>query len=767
MGDNEKLGHRKVRDGVVTYKKTSTNELMSCLQIGIAHFIDKKENYANRDILVKDFHASETDYFPATGSDNTIQHVWRDFRFKAYAPFAFRKFRATFDITSADYLVSICNQDLKELSNPGASGSVFYLTKDDRFIIKTVTYKESKFLGRLLPGYYMNLSQNPKTKLPKFYGLYCYQTGNKNIRVCVMNNILPSNYKMYRKFDLKGSTYKRFASKTEREKRAPTYKDLDFMEFYPKGIILDSDKFDELNRTIVKDVRVLESFQIMDYSLLLGIHLVEDKDEKEMGQTPSQKKLPTKPQKDLIERGILAKTDDGQQLLLFLGVIDILQSYQARKRIEHTLKSIWTRQGDTISVTDPTFYANRFLDFVFKQVFVRDMWTNPSPNTALTLQPKPITIKTPKKDGDKEDKDNDAPPDIIQSNSSSHQQYDTPTAMDRFHRNSSFETSNDRSDTNRPQGNHYMMKFDRNNDNVNNNYQIKDEMKKHYHHVQYEDEERQHHRHHPSHYIAHDFNHNDQLDNYYHEQPNDNFNWRANTIERNVNTSKQHPVVMKKHSEITMMDKGKYRKENERFNFFNDQKLDDGWRRTPPKNYMGQIQHPEHEKYRRFDMYHHQDGKDKISYDNFLHHHSSHQEIRSEYDRYATKIPIVFKEPQIYSKKYEGTSFAVRNHKYSSNNDNRQQDQLSAVIHVKNNENNQSPYSKRRHNKYEINDNERYDMNEFRDVHNPHQESAKNLVESMNEGKERIINRLHHLQNTVKRWTATPMKLEDNVIYFE
>lgn len=50
---------------------------------------------------------------------------------------------------------SLVNEPLIELANPGASGSLFYLTSDDEFIIKTVQHKEAKFLQRLLPGYYM------------------------------------------------------------------------------------------------------------------------------------------------------------------------------------------------------------------------------------------------------------------------------------------------------------------------------------------------------------------------------------------------------------------------------------------------------------------------------------------------------------------------------------------------------------------------------------------------------------------------------------
>lgn len=51
--------------------------------------------------------------------------------------------------------LSMCNDPLIELSNPGASGSIFYMTDDDEFIIKTIQHKEAEFLQKLLPGYYM------------------------------------------------------------------------------------------------------------------------------------------------------------------------------------------------------------------------------------------------------------------------------------------------------------------------------------------------------------------------------------------------------------------------------------------------------------------------------------------------------------------------------------------------------------------------------------------------------------------------------------
>jgi len=40
--------------------------------------------------------------------------------------------------------------------------------------------------------------------------------------------------------------------------------------------------------------------------------------------------------------GIPARTATGEKLSLYVGIIDILQSYQLRKKIEHTFKSVVT-----------------------------------------------------------------------------------------------------------------------------------------------------------------------------------------------------------------------------------------------------------------------------------------------------------------------------------------------------------------------------------------------------------------------------------------
>lgn len=56
---------------------------------------------------------------------------------------------------------------------------------------------------------------------------------------------------------------------------------------------------------------------------------------------------------------------EAYDVVLYLGIIDILQNYNMSKKIEHTYKSL---QFDSvcISAVDPTFYSKRFLGFIQK-----------------------------------------------------------------------------------------------------------------------------------------------------------------------------------------------------------------------------------------------------------------------------------------------------------------------------------------------------------------------------------------------------------------
>ena len=48
-----------------------------------------------------------------------------------------------FNLDTADYMISISGSDaLRELSSPGKSGSMFFLSQDDQFMIKPLRKSE-------------------------------------------------------------------------------------------------------------------------------------------------------------------------------------------------------------------------------------------------------------------------------------------------------------------------------------------------------------------------------------------------------------------------------------------------------------------------------------------------------------------------------------------------------------------------------------------------------------------------------------------------
>ncbi|KAM8787020.1 phosphatidylinositol 4-phosphate 5-kinase type-1 alpha isoform 10-T10 [Rhynchonycteris naso] len=289
----KKIGHRGVdSSGETTYKKTTSSALKGAIQLGITHTVGSLSTKPERDVLMQDFYVVESIFFPSEGSNLTPAHHYNDFRFKTYAPVAFRYFRELFGIRPDDYLYSLCSEPLIELSNSGASGSLFYVSSDDEFIIKTVQHKEAEFLQKLLPGYYM----------------------------------------------------------------------------------------------------VLQSFKIMDYSLLMSIHNI-DHAQREPSGSEAQYLVDTRrpaPQKALYSTamesiqgearrggtvdtedhmgGIPARNSKGERLLLFIGIIDILQSYRFVKKLEHSWKAL-VHDGDTVSVHRPGFYAERFQRFMCNTVF--------------------------------------------------------------------------------------------------------------------------------------------------------------------------------------------------------------------------------------------------------------------------------------------------------------------------------------------------------------------------------------------------------------
>ncbi|KAL5546058.1 hypothetical protein UlMin_005745 [Ulmus minor] len=435
----KKLAKEVNKPGEAIIKGHRSYDLMLSLQLGIRYTVGKITPIHRREVRAADFgpRASFWMNFPKEGSQLTPPHQSEDFKWKDYCPMVFRNLREMFKIDAADYMMSICGNDaLRELSSPGKSGSVFFLSQDDRFMIKTLRKSEVKVLLRMLPDYHHHVRSYENTLITKFFGLHRIKpSSGQKFRFVVMGNMFCTELRIHRRFDLKGSSLGRSADKIEIDENT-TLKDLDLnYNFY-----LEPSWREALLKQIETDSKFLEAQHIMDYSLLLGVHyraphplryltshnrsrradgleiLAEEETlEDEFSNYPQGLVLVPRGQDDnsvvvgphirgsrlrassvgdeevdlllpgtarfQIQLGVnmpaRAEQVPGKQeeqtfhevydVVLYLGIIDILQEYNLSKRLEHAYKAL---QFDSLSISavDPAFYSRRFLEFI-KKVF--------------------------------------------------------------------------------------------------------------------------------------------------------------------------------------------------------------------------------------------------------------------------------------------------------------------------------------------------------------------------------------------------------------
>ncbi|CAI5525907.1 unnamed protein product [Closterium sp. Naga37s-1] len=134
--------------------------------------------------------------------------------------------RAMFGIDPADYTLSLCGDNaLRELSSPGKSGSVFYLSDDDRFIIKTMRASEVRQQQHQHPDPHQQ--HNHPQRYRRRRRLHTVLSSPSTlIRFVVMANVFVTDLRMHRRFDLKGSSQGRSTEKVAVDETT-TLKDLD------------------------------------------------------------------------------------------------------------------------------------------------------------------------------------------------------------------------------------------------------------------------------------------------------------------------------------------------------------------------------------------------------------------------------------------------------------------------------------------------------------------------------------------------------------
>jgi len=151
-------------------------------------------------------------------------------------------------------------------------------------------------------------------------------------------------------------------------------KDLDIKE-QGRKLYLPPDKYNAFINQLEKDSKFLSHHRVMDYSLLLGIYYPTDKDKAKCEANLKKRKeggtyiASLKHSKFQDHHfGVKAFREDGKEEIYYIGIIDVLIEYAAKKKVEHLFKSI-AYAGEEVSVVEPELYRARFDKFIKELVF--------------------------------------------------------------------------------------------------------------------------------------------------------------------------------------------------------------------------------------------------------------------------------------------------------------------------------------------------------------------------------------------------------------
>lgn len=277
------------------------------------------------------------------------------YKFRDYAPAVFERLRRLYGINAEQYIKSLGVEkvmrsmlvgefsSLVGLCSAGKSGSFFYYSEDGQFVLKTMTKTEFVFFRQLLKHYYQHLKTHFNSLLPRFLGfhklLYLRNHRTETLYFVVMANVFRTDLEIHERYDLKGSTYQRTTHSDS--DRTVARKDLDFIA-KKRRIVLGEERRERLLQVLENDCQFFESHNVIDYSLLVGLHINTDE------------------QINDEEGGIL---DEHNSTLYFIGIIDVLTQYSGKKKLEHWFKSA-LHTSAAVSCCPPKQYARRFLDFI-------------------------------------------------------------------------------------------------------------------------------------------------------------------------------------------------------------------------------------------------------------------------------------------------------------------------------------------------------------------------------------------------------------------
>ena len=374
-------------------------EFMCCILYGMTEILEKKKNQINYDVKNEKEKTHTIKYLNTidskrndiksikmevsldkkeglldeSGIDNGNSNNGEDASITEYSPQIFDELRKDDGITDDIMIKSFSPKKNKNAiekmgESKGKSGSFFFYSHDRKFIIKTITNEEKETMDEILPSYYNYVKAHKSTLITKIYGIYTVVIKYaSSVNVILMQNLFGcSPIHIQRMFDLKGSTVQRKTKNVQKWKRDQVLKDMDYQwltQVERRLINFNLSDIKEIKINMENDILFYKGQSLMDYSLLFIIVDYPNNIDPDYNQIVGLLDDPK-------YKGHVYKSDNNNYIYI-IGIIDYLQKYNCRKRLENFVKGIYFgKEKNMISAVDPGYYGERFQDFMTKNVFV-------------------------------------------------------------------------------------------------------------------------------------------------------------------------------------------------------------------------------------------------------------------------------------------------------------------------------------------------------------------------------------------------------------
>ncbi|XGW21022.1 hypothetical protein V3C99_004185 [Haemonchus contortus] len=252
---------------------------------------------------------------------------------KAYYAARFRLLRKLLFTEGEEAFIRSLSQSTFWTPQGGKSGSFFYRTQDDRFVVKQMSRFEIQSFVEFAPHYFDYVKtavvENKLTALCKVYGVF--RVGYKSKATQLKFDILVMEYLFYKHnvdqvWDLKGSLRNRMASTGKSTSDLVLLDENLMKDLWNKQLYIYPHAKAALNQAISNDSHFLSSQHVMDYSLLVGV--------------------------------------DETNGELILGIVDYMRTYTLDKKLESWVKIVAIPGAHLPTILSPEMYCTRFSEAI-------------------------------------------------------------------------------------------------------------------------------------------------------------------------------------------------------------------------------------------------------------------------------------------------------------------------------------------------------------------------------------------------------------------